>query len=116
MSTLVLERLEKHFSSDIITRQQFREYISVSVSTDCRLYKNGRYPRVIKIGGNDRILLCDLAAWLESDSLCHEPKLSEGKKVRGRPKGTRNKQIEMPHTPALPYNMAVALGIPCTQP
>lgn len=87
-----LECLSQTFPGmNAITRPQFREFIGISASTDWRAMKAGRYPKIIKIGNHEKILLKDLAAFLDAGGS------SGASKKRGRPVGSKNKA---PHAPA----------------
>lgn len=82
-----LQFLSAQFSpSNAISRAQLREFLGISVSTDFRAFKSGQYPRVIRIGDHDRILLVDLATFL--DQAPADKKTVETK--RGRPRRTAN--------------------------
>ena len=104
-----LELLTTQFApANAITRADFRSYLGISVSTDCRLKRAGHYPRVISLTGTEKILLTDLAAWLDQGGA----PAAKQERRRGRPKGSRNKPKPVAqHTPALPPHMAAALGI-----
>lgn len=115
---VILNHLNDRFpGTDAITRADFRTFLNISHSTDCRLKKSGHYPRLINVAGSEKILLIDLAAWLEQGGAPSPTTLQE-RKGRGRPKGSRNKP-KPPHTrtnsPALPPQMATALGIHAPQ-
>ncbi len=82
----IREMLAKLFDdATYITRTQFREFMGISRGTDSRMRTQGQYPRMINLPGasEGRILLIDLAAWLESGGC---PRI-EGAKKRGRPAG-----------------------------
>ncbi|WP_143145565.1 hypothetical protein [Desulfovibrio litoralis] len=72
-----------------ITRQQFRDYLGISVSTDWRAQRAGKYPKVIKINDHERILLIDLAIFLDAGGVSNASK----PKKRGRPIGSQNKTV-----------------------
>ena len=107
----ILSHLTERFSgADAITRVDFRTYLGISHSTDCRLKRLGHYPRTINVAGSERILLIDLAAWLEQGGA--ERPQQPLKRGPGRPKGSKNKPKEAPRTsPMLPASMAAAIGI-----
>jgi len=81
MSSTLQLLSEKFAPSSAISRAQFREFTGISVSTDWRAFKSGQYPRVIRIGDHDRILLADLAVFLDKQQ---QTKSEETK--RGRPR------------------------------
>lgn len=84
MSTL--ELLSQAFAdAKAISRADFRRFMGISPATDWRAWKSGNYPRLIKLGTHERILLTDLAAFLDAGGSS-----SSGKK-RGRPVGSKNK-------------------------
>lgn len=84
MSTNTLLFLTEKFTpKNAISRAEFREFLGISVSTDFRAFKSGQYPRVIRIGNHDRILLFDLAAFLDQQQ---EQLKTESKTKRGRPR------------------------------
>lgn len=84
MSITTLEFLSKKFApANAISRTQFREFIGISAPTEWRAYKSGNYPRVVLIGNHARILLTDLAAFLDNQK--SETKPPE-KKRGGRPR------------------------------
>ena len=63
----ILDRLTERFApADAISRQQLREYLGISISTDCRLKKSGHYPNTVNVAGSEKLLLIDLAAWLDA--------------------------------------------------
>ena len=79
---------EKFTPKNAISRKEFREFLGISASTDWRAFKSGQYPRVIKIAGQDKILLFDLAAFLDKDQQPQQqtnPAIHTEKK-RGRPR------------------------------
>ena len=80
---------ERFAPANAISRADFREFLGISVSTDWRAQKAGRYPRVIKINNRERILLSDLAVFLDAGGSSDAPA-----KRRGRPVGSRNKTSE----------------------
>lgn len=69
----------------VITATEFREFLNIAPSTDLRMRNLGKYPRTICLPGvmrDPRILLVDLAVWLEQGG-CPESKDVTYKK-RGR--------------------------------
>ena len=110
MSNTLNHLSEKFAPANAITRAEFREYLAISVSTDCRLKKSGHYPRLINLTGTEKILLTDLAAWLDQGGA---PAANQPACRRGRPKGSKNKpkDTKIRLTPTLPASMALALGI-----
>ena len=102
-----LNHLSTKFApANAITRADFRSYLGISVSTDCRLKRAGHYPRVINLTGTEKILLTDLAEWLDRGGA---PAAKQGR-LRGRPKGSRNKPKPNPipsYSPMLPAHMGV---------
>ena len=77
--------------ANAISRAEFRRFMGISPSTDWRAQKAGQYPRVIKIGSHERILLVDLAAFLDAGGSS-----SPAPRKRGRPVGSRNKATHAP--------------------
>lgn len=86
MSCSFLDQLQNRFPADSITRTDFREYLGISLSTDLRMFKRGAYPRLIRVGNHDRILLSDLSRWLEQGGSIDKPTPK-----RGRPVGSKNR-------------------------
>ncbi len=81
-----LELLSQTFASaNAISRAEFRKFMGVSPATDWRAWKAGNYPRLIKLGTHERILLVDLAAFLDAGGS------SSSRKKQGRPVGSKNK-------------------------
>lgn len=96
MSTNTLLFLAEKFTpKNAISRAEFREFLGISVSTDFRAFKSGQYPRVLKICGHDRILLNDLADFLDQ-----APEAKPSDKKRGRP----------PKRSASPADLLATLG------
>lgn len=91
MSISFLEQLQSRFPSESITRTDFRKFIGIAASTDWRMQKKGAYPRTIRVGGHERILLTDLAAWLEQGG-----SVDVAPRKRGRPVGSKNKTGNAP--------------------
>lgn len=83
MSTTTLLQIlsEKFAPANAISRTQLREFMGISAPTEWRAYKSGNYPRVVRIGNRDRILLTDLAAFLDQ-----APESKPVEKKRGRPR------------------------------
>ena len=77
---------EKFAPKNAISRAEFREFFGISVSTDFRAFKSGKYPRVIRIGNHDRILLADIVAFLDQTQETTEKKIEK----RGRPRRSAN--------------------------
>ena len=91
MSTTLTFLSERFAPADAITRTQFREFLGISPSTDWRAMQAGKYPRVIRVGNHERILLTDLASFLDAGgSSAPMPR------KRGRPVGSRNKASHAP--------------------
>ena len=88
MSNSTLTFLSERFApANAISRTQFREFLGISPSTDWRAMQAGKYPRVISVGNHERILLVDLAAFLDAGgSSVPKPR------KRGRPIGSKNKR------------------------
>ena len=89
-TTNTLELLSQTFNVNAISRAEFRRFMGISPATDWRAYKAGNYPRLIKLGTHERILLTDLAAFLDAGGSS-----SSGRK-RGRPVGSKNKASHAP--------------------
>lgn len=95
MSTSTLNLLSQKFAdANAISRAEFRKFMGISPAIDWRAQRAGNYPRVIKIGNLERILLVDLAAFLDAGGSS-----SPAPRKRGRPVGSRNKSKEN-HAPA----------------
>lgn len=91
MST-TLEILSAQFpNANAVSRSEFRKFLGISASTDWRAFNSGRYPRIIKIGCHERILLVDFAAFLDAGGAS-----TPAPKRRGRPVGSRNKATHAP--------------------
>lgn len=88
MSTTLTFLSEKFAPADAITRTQFREFLGISPSTDWRAMQAGKYPRVISVGNHERILLTDLATFLDAGGSSVAP----SPRKRGRPVGSKNKR------------------------
>lgn len=73
---------EKFAPANAISRTQFREFMGISAPTEWRAYKSGNYPKVVRIGNHERILLTDLADFLDQPS----EKVAPSEKKRGRPR------------------------------
>lgn len=86
MSNTLTFLTERFAPTDAITRPQFRDFLGISPSTDWRAMRAGKYPRVIHIGNHERILLTDLAAFLDAAGSS-----APAPRKRGRPVGSRNK-------------------------
>lgn len=94
MSNTLQFLTEKFAPANAISRPEFREFAGISSSTDWRAMKSGKYPRVVKIGGHERILLTDLTAFFEAGGASGAP----APKKKGRPVGSRNKpHLEVSH-------------------
>lgn len=69
MSENLLPYLHQAFpGAEVITTAEFRDFLKISPSTGRRMRLAGQYPRTISLHGSSgekRILLFDLAAWLE---------------------------------------------------
>ena len=92
MTAPLTHLIERFAPADAISRAEFREYIGISVSTDWRAQRAGRYPRLVKINNREKILLTDLAKFLDAGG-SSAPK-------QGRPIGSRNKpksRLEVSH-------------------
>lgn len=65
---LILESLERQFGGPtiLLTRSQVRALLQISEATDNRMYYAREYPQTVRIRGDERILLADLAAFLVS--------------------------------------------------
>lgn len=53
---------------EVISSTELRDFLNISPSTDQRMRAQGQYPRTISLPGilrEKRILLVDLAAWIE---------------------------------------------------
>lgn len=53
---------------EVISSSELRDFLNISPSTDQRMRAQGKYPRTISMPGimrDQRIMLIDLAAWLE---------------------------------------------------
>lgn len=90
MSATLLDQLYIHFRSPVITRQQFRDFLNISISTDARMLRSGNYPALVFLHGgsqNSRITLESLAIWLNSGGKISSTPTPK----RGRPVGSRNK-------------------------
>lgn len=88
MSNTTLAFLTERFApSEAISRPQFREFLGISPSTDWRALQAGKYPRVISVGNHERILLVDLAAFLDAGG-----SFAPAPRKRGRPIGSKNKR------------------------
>lgn len=86
MSNTLKFLIEKFAPANAISLPEFREFAGISASTDWRAMKSGKYPKAIKIGNHERILLTDLAAFLDAGgSSAPMPR------KQGRPVGSRNK-------------------------
>lgn len=83
---------EKFAPKNAISRKEFREFLGISASTDWRAFKSGQYPRVINIAGQDKILLFDLAAFLDKDQPPQPQDSGVQTKKRGRPRRSVNPQ------------------------
>lgn len=60
----ILEMLYRTFNgAPCITFSEFREFFGISRGTDWNMRKRGRYPRTVA----NRILIVDLADWLEKE-------------------------------------------------
>ena len=100
-----------------ISRPQFRQFLDISVSTDHRMKRSGDYPVITIVGNTEKILLVNLASYLESRQ--EDPKSPTSpivpRKKRGRPKGSKNKPKNIDaykrKSPALPVEMRAELGI-----
>ncbi len=79
---------ERFAPANAISRTQFREFLGISASTDWRAMQAGKYPRVISIGNHERILLTDLASFLDAGGSSTPP----AQRKRGRPIGSKNKR------------------------
>lgn len=90
MSENLLPYLHQTFpGSEAITTAEFRDFLKISPSTARRMRLIGQYPKTISLPGQTgekRILLVDLAAWLERGGC-----LPDAPKKRGRPAGSRNR-------------------------
>ena len=83
MSTTTLQILSDKFApANAISRTQLRKFMGISAPTEWRAYKSGNYPRVVRIGNRDRILLTDFAAFLDQSPAESKPE----EKKRGRPR------------------------------
>lgn len=91
MSTTLNILSEQFPGTNAISRSEFRKFLGISPSTDWRAQKAGQYPRIIKIGSHERILLVDMAAFLDAGGSS-----SPTQKKRGRPVGSKNKSAHAP--------------------
>ena len=91
---------------EVITAAEFRDFLQISAAADLRMRKLGKYPRVISVPGvirDPRIMLIDLAAWLERGGSPEPVEKKPGKK-RGRGSEAWKKNHPAPEAKALPEN------------
>lgn len=84
MSVLLLDFLRSTFDTDTISRADFRRFLDISETSDWRMFKSGQYPRVIRLGNQDKILLIDLANWLEQGGSASAPTPKRGSRNKSK--------------------------------
>lgn len=103
----LLSYLRQIFSNrEVITSTEFRAFLQISAATDLRMRTLGKYPRVITVPGvirDPRIMLIDLAAWLEQGGSPETAEKKPGKK-RGRGSEAWKKNHPGPEAKAQPEN------------
>lgn len=70
----------------VITATEFREFLNIAPSTDLRMRNLGKYPRTISLPGvmrDPRILIIDLAVWLEQGGCPETEGVTYKKRGRG---------------------------------
>lgn len=71
---------------EVISTSELREFLHISPSTDQRMRAQDKYPRTISLPGimrERRILLVDLAAWLEQGGCSDSDSTPRKKRGRG---------------------------------
>ena len=77
----------------VITSTEFRDFLNISPSTDQRMRARGKYPRTISLPGvmrDPRILLVDLAAWIEQGGCPETEGVTYKKRGRGSDEWKKN--------------------------
>lgn len=77
---------EKFPNREAISASELRQFLHISPSTDQRMRARGKYPRTISLPGitrDPRILLIDLAVWLEQGGCPDSDNAPRKKRGRG---------------------------------
>lgn len=101
--TLLAYLREKFPNREAISASEFREFLHISPSTDQRMRAQGKYPRTIALPGitrDPRILLIDLAVWLEQGGCPKTEGMMYKKRGRGSETWKRNHPKKIDHLEA----------------
>ena len=97
----LLSYLRETFSNrQVITASEFRDFLQISAATDLRMRAQGKYPRTISLPGitrDPRILLIDLAVWLEQGGCPKTEGMIYKKRGRGSETWKRNHPKKIDH-------------------